>query len=89
MSTTIPAYGTHSLRLTGTPEESGTLVIRGCSIRIVGFAEQEFLYDLSSKKVDHGNNRYSKDEPTDSKFVKFKYSGLRAIQNASKRQGKW
>ncbi|CAO3597656.1 unnamed protein product [Absidia cylindrospora] len=86
MSATIPAYGTTSLRLTGTPNESGTLVIRGCTIRIVGFAEQEFIYNITPKKQDYDNHNNSNQQPTNDQFVKFKYSGLRAIQNASKKE---
>ncbi|KAI8098748.1 TRAPP II complex [Halteromyces radiatus] len=85
MSASIPAYGTISLRLTGTPEESGTLLIRGCIIRIVGFAEQEFIHDLSAKKKME-QNKNNKQEPTYEDFAKFKYTGLQAIQNASKKQ---
>ncbi|ORX53995.1 Trs120-domain-containing protein [Hesseltinella vesiculosa] len=81
-SATIPAHGTVSLRLTGTPQESGQLTVRGCIIRIVGFAEQEFLYDEGQKK--------QQDQPSISSrhrdVVKYKYSGLQAIEHASKKQ---
>ncbi|CAO3613143.1 unnamed protein product [Cunninghamella blakesleeana] len=90
ISVTIPAHGTISLRLMGIPEESGTLTIRGCIIRIVGFAEQEFLYDLSKKKIIDqysNNNHNNKNSPqTNQQFIKHKYSGLQAIQNANKKQ---
>lgn len=35
----------------GTPEETGTLIIRGCLIQIVGFSEQEFLNSPPVKKT--------------------------------------
>lgn len=40
---TIPANDTLTIRLMGTPLETGALTIRGCIIKITGFAEQEFL----------------------------------------------
>ncbi|KAI7862240.1 TRAPP II complex [Spinellus fusiger] len=46
----IPANGTMSIKLMGVPEETGVLIVRGCLIKIVGFAEQEFLVDLEQKK---------------------------------------
>jgi hypothetical protein len=42
-ATTILSYDTLSLRLMGTLLEIGNLIIRGCIIKITGFAEQEFL----------------------------------------------
>ena len=57
---TIPANGTLSLRLTGTPEETGTLSVRGCIIKIVGFAEQEFLVDYSQKSKEAKDTRNSR-----------------------------
>ncbi|CAO3642865.1 unnamed protein product [Cunninghamella echinulata] len=87
ISVTIPAHGTITLRLMGIPEESGTLTIRGCIIRIVGFAEQEFLYDLSKKKIDQHSNHNSKNsQQSHQQFIKYKYSGLQAIQKANKKQ---
>lgn len=40
--------------LAGIPEETGTLIIRGCKVQIVGFLEQEFLVEL-------GNTTFSND----------------------------
>lgn len=50
--------------LMGTPEETGTLVIRGCLVQITGFAEQEFLVDQEVKK--------SPEEGFSDTFVKIK-----------------
>ncbi|KAI8063251.1 TRAPP II complex [Gongronella butleri] len=88
-SATIPAHGTVSLRLTGTPQESGQLTIRGCVIRIVGFAEQEFIFDCSRQKHDSsdmprtggGGKRAPQHD-----VIKHKYTGLQAIQHANKKQ---
>lgn len=74
----------------GIPEESGILTIRGCTIRIVGFAEQEFLYDLSKKKIIEQYSNNNKNSPqSNQQFIKHKYSGLQAIQNANKKQGRF
>ncbi|KAI7885172.1 Trs120-domain-containing protein [Lichtheimia hyalospora FSU 10163] len=86
---TIPANGTLNLRLTGTPEETGTLVVRGCMIKIVGFAEQEFLVDYGQKQKkeaakDPKNKR--DDSNNKSEFIKLKHSGLSAIQSSRKRE---
>lgn len=61
---TIPANATVQVPLTGTPEQTGTLVIRGCLIQIIGFAEQEFL-------IDHEDNKSQQDASNDH-FVKIK-----------------
>ncbi|CAO3620537.1 unnamed protein product [Cunninghamella echinulata] len=45
----IPAYQSSKIRLSGIPEETGTLVIRGCNIKIVGFMEQEFLFNVNKE----------------------------------------
>lgn len=49
---TIPANATVHVPLTGVPEETGTLIIRGCLIQIIGFVEQEFLVDCSVKNSE-------------------------------------
>jgi len=51
-ATTIPANETLALRLMGTPLETGSLVIRGCFIKITGFAEQEFLNEKQEVKKE-------------------------------------
>ncbi|KAI9255681.1 TRAPP II complex [Phascolomyces articulosus] len=80
---TIPANGTLSLRLTGTPEETGTLSVRGCIIKIVGFAEQEFLVDYGQKlKEATKDTRNAKC----CFFFKKKNSGLNALQTSRKRE---
>lgn len=57
---TIPANGTMTLRLTGTAEREGPLVVRGCVIKIVGFAEQEFLVDQT--QTDNAREKEDKTE---------------------------
>lgn len=71
-SATIPANGTLVLRLTGTPEEVGTLVIRGCTIKIIGFAEQEFLVDYGSKTKETAGRERNKSEQGKNDFMKMK-----------------
>ncbi|KAL9548722.1 hypothetical protein PS6_006462 [Mucor atramentarius] len=54
---TIPANETLALRLMGTPLETGSLIIRGCIIKITGFAEQEFLNEKQEvKKIEQPKN---------------------------------
>jgi hypothetical protein len=56
-ATTITANDTLTLRLMGTPLETGSLVIRGCIIKITGFAEQEFMNEKQEvKKVEQPKN---------------------------------
>ncbi|KAG2221446.1 hypothetical protein INT45_005251 [Circinella minor] len=88
---TIPANGTLSLRLTGTPEETGTLSVRGCIIKIVGFAEQEFLVDYSQKSKEakdtrNGRSSSSKEDQPKNELIKLKHSGLNALQTSRKRE---
>lgn len=61
---TIPANATIFIQLMGTPEETGTLIIRGCMIQIIGFSEQEFL-------IDHPVKKSPEDIPHDH-FIKIK-----------------
>lgn len=49
----------------GTPEETGTLIIRGCMIQIIGFSEQEFLIDHQAKK--------SPEDVSNDNFIKIKH----------------
>lgn len=46
LSTVIPAGSFHTVRLTGTPREPGTLVIRGCNIRLAECSSREFLLPI-------------------------------------------
>ncbi|CAO3623534.1 unnamed protein product [Mucor fragilis] len=69
---TIPANATVHVPLMGTPQETGTLLIRGCLIQIIGFAEQEFLVDNEIKK--------SPEDTCSDNFVKIKRTGLDAIK---------
>ncbi|KAI8877388.1 Trs120-domain-containing protein [Backusella circina FSU 941] len=73
---TIPANATVHVLLTGIPEETGELTIRGCLIRIIGFSEQEFLVDSEVKKDSEMNDD----------FIKIKKQGLKAIKTNRKRE---
>lgn len=57
----------------GTPLETGALIIRGCIIKITGFAEQEFLNE--KKKVEKVVNAPLVESE------RYKYSGLAALYN--------
>ncbi|KAI8647021.1 TRAPP II complex [Parasitella parasitica] len=84
---TIPANDTLSLKLAGTPLETGSLIIRGCIIKITGFAEQEFMNEKQDvKKVEQPKN--SKDIIQQSiESERFKYTGLQALsQRPDQRQ---
>lgn len=61
----IPANATVHIPLMGRPEETGTLIIRGCLIQIIGFAGQEFLVEQAEKK--------SPEEASNDHFVKIKH----------------
>lgn len=56
-STTIPANASLTIRLTGTPKQSGPLTIRGCHIKIAGFTEQEFLIGKTFKSLEQESMR--------------------------------
>ncbi|KAK4519974.1 uncharacterized protein ATC70_010218 [Mucor velutinosus] len=75
---TIPANATMHVPLMGTPEETGTLIIRGCLIQIIGFAEQEFLVDNEVKK--------SPEDTSNDSFIKIKRTGLDAIKTNRTRE---
>ncbi|KAI9313933.1 TRAPP II complex [Dichotomocladium elegans] len=86
---TIPANGTYILRLTGTPEETGMLTVRGCIIKIVGFAEQEFLVDhgqVDQKVHKAKDSKGKKDSESKNEITKLKHSGLSALQSSRKRE---
>ncbi|RCI06824.1 hypothetical protein CU098_013039 [Rhizopus stolonifer] len=73
---TIPANDTLTIRLMGTPMETGSLVIRGCTIKITGFAEQEFLNEKQrTEQVQEKENKVM--SLVESK--RHKYSGLQAL----------
>ncbi|KAL7320454.1 hypothetical protein PS15m_000343 [Mucor circinelloides] len=80
---TIPANETLALRLMGTPLETGSLIIRGCIIKITGFAEQEFLNEKQEvKKIEQPKN--SKDIVQQSiESERYKYTGLQALSKRS------
>ncbi|KAI7900256.1 TRAPP II complex [Cokeromyces recurvatus] len=79
---TIPANDTLILRLMGTPLEIGTLVIRGCIIKITGFAEQEFLNEKPKiQSVDQSKKKEAAQQTNNSQ--RFKFSGLQALYRSS------
>lgn len=63
------------VRLMGTPLKTGSLVIRGCIIKITGFAEQEFLNEKqqAEKVLD------KKASPVVVESERYKYTGLSAL----------
>lgn len=70
----IPANDSLVVRLMGTPLETGSLVIRGCIIKITGFAEQEFLNE---------KQQVEKVSAVSVESERFKYNGLSALYNTS------
>ncbi|GAA5896374.1 hypothetical protein JCM6882_000998 [Rhodosporidiobolus microsporus] len=46
LSTVIPPGSFHTVRLTGTAREPGTLTIRGCNIRLAGCTVREFVLPI-------------------------------------------
>ncbi|KAI8972379.1 TRAPP II complex [Pilobolus umbonatus] len=74
----IPANDSITIRLMGIPLETGSLVIKGCVIKITGFAEQEFLIE-----------KMAKGKPTELKSVeskRYKYSGLQSLYKPSEQE---
>jgi hypothetical protein len=64
----------------GTPLETGSLIIRGCIIKITGFAEQEFLNEKQqAEKV--ADKKSSPSEIVESE--RYKYTGLSALYKTS------
>lgn len=63
VAASIPANDSIVLRLMGTPLKTGDLYIRGCIIKITGFAEQEFLIEKQIKEVNSRDDVTQKEEP--------------------------
>lgn len=76
---TIPANETMSLRLMGTPLETGALVIRGCIIKITGFAEQEFLSEKPVEAVTAQTEKANSLVESE----RYKHTGLAVLFNAT------
>ncbi|KAI8097034.1 TRAPP II complex [Halteromyces radiatus] len=53
-SAVIASRGTSTLLLSGVPSETGLLKICGCFIKIIGFAEQEFMIDSHEMNNNKG-----------------------------------
>ncbi|GAA5925915.1 hypothetical protein JCM1841_004039 [Sporobolomyces salmonicolor] len=76
LSTVVPAGSFHTVRLTGTPREPGTLVIRGCNIRLAGCASREFLLPVWD---DEEEARRQKAALLDTSRDRVKATGLEAF----------
>ncbi|GAA5864034.1 hypothetical protein JCM1840_000679 [Sporobolomyces johnsonii] len=76
LSTVVPAGSFHTVRLTGTPREPGTLVVRGCNIRLAGCASREFLLPVWD---DEEEARRQKAALLDTSRDRIKSTGLEAF----------
>ncbi|GAA5936717.1 TRAPPII-specific subunit TRS120 [Sporobolomyces koalae] len=76
LSTVVPPGSFHTVRLTGTPREPGTLFVRGCNIRLAGCTTREFLLPLWDEEED---GRRQKAALLDTSKERIKFSGLEAI----------
>ncbi|KAH8919350.1 hypothetical protein BT69DRAFT_498321 [Atractiella rhizophila] len=76
ISVTIPPASYHPVRISGTPLEAGELVIKGCDIKLVGCAPQQFILPVwneeDEKKQKHSSGGMLKDPE------RIKAQGLRA-----------
>ncbi|GAA6044610.1 hypothetical protein JCM8097_006453 [Rhodosporidiobolus ruineniae] len=76
LATVLPPGSFHTIRLTGTPREPGTLVIRGCHIRLAGCTSREFIlpvWDSADEAKQH------KAVLLDTSRERIKASGLDAV----------
>ncbi|KAK4057137.1 hypothetical protein OIO90_001632 [Microbotryomycetes sp. JL221] len=55
--TVVPPGSFHSVRLRGTPLESGSLTIRGCWIQLAGCPSREFVLPVWSEEADRKRQR--------------------------------
>jgi hypothetical protein len=79
--TVIPPGSFHTVRLTGTPREPGTLVIRGCNIRLAGCRSREFIlpvWDTAEEAKQH------KAALLDTSRERIKETGLEAAPRTSR-----
>ncbi|GAA5872900.1 hypothetical protein JCM8547_003260 [Rhodosporidiobolus lusitaniae] len=77
LSTVIPPGSFHTIRLTGTPREPGTLVIRGCNIRLAGCTNREFILPVWDAAEEA---KQQKAAVLDLARERIKASGLEAAQ---------
>ncbi|GAA6003089.1 hypothetical protein JCM10207_001980 [Rhodosporidiobolus poonsookiae] len=81
LSTVIPPGSFHTVRLSGTPREPGTLVIRGCNIRLAGCTSREFIlpvWDAAEEAKQH------KALLLDTSHERIKATGLDALPRAGR-----
>ncbi|GAA6060047.1 hypothetical protein JCM10212_001044 [Sporobolomyces blumeae] len=83
LSTSIPPGTVHTLRLTGTCREPGTLVIRGCRIRLAGCPSREFVLPVWNEEEQGVRKRASMLDPQKERI---KAAGLEAMSTASTTQ---
>ena len=76
LSTVVPPGSLHTVRLTGTPREPGTLLIRGCNIRLAGCPSREFVLPIWDEEED---GRRQKAALLDTSKERVKATGLDAI----------
>ncbi|GAA5989707.1 hypothetical protein JCM5350_007364 [Sporobolomyces pararoseus] len=76
LSTVVPPGSFHTVRLTGTPRESGTLLVRGCNIRLAGCPSREFVLPVWDEEEEI---RRQKAALLDTSKERVKSSGLDAI----------
>lgn len=76
LATTIPAGSFHTVRLSGTPRESGLLIIRGCNVRLAGCTIREFVLPVWN---DEEESKRQMDGILDTSRDRFKMSGLSAF----------
>ncbi|BGP16900.1 hypothetical protein JCM10213v2_004908 [Rhodosporidiobolus nylandii] len=76
LSTVIPPGSFHTIRLTGTPREPGTLLIRGCNIRLAGCSSREFVLPVWDSTEEAKQRRAAL---LDMSRERVKASGLEAV----------
>ncbi|KPV77636.1 uncharacterized protein RHOBADRAFT_33796 [Rhodotorula graminis WP1] len=80
LSTVIPPGSFHTVRLTGTPREPGTLVIRGCHIRLAGCVSREFVLPVWDAEEEE---KQRKTALLDTSRERIKVTGLDAVPDST------
>ncbi|GAA5876487.1 hypothetical protein JCM16303_003552 [Sporobolomyces ruberrimus] len=76
LTTVVPPGSFHTVRLTGTPREPGTLSVRGCNIRLAGCTSREFVLPVWDEEEE---TRRQKAALLDTTKERIKSAGLDAI----------
>lgn len=76
LSTVVPPGSFHTVRLTGTAREPGSLLVRGCNIRLAGCPSREFVLPIWDEEEDA---RRQKAALLDTSGERVKATGLDAI----------